>query len=81
MLLNNAQRAIDGLVRLRVEPLPFFERGTPWVQLTSGLYPLAVQVTAASEEQGASTQEMAAAAGALLQAAEKLRGLVRGFRV
>jgi hypothetical protein len=29
--------------------LPFFERGTPWVQLTSGLYPLAVQVTAASE--------------------------------
>jgi hypothetical protein len=28
--------------------LPFFERGTPWVQLTSGLYPLAAQVTAAS---------------------------------
>ena len=39
------------------------------------------QVTAAAEEQGASTQEMAAAAGSLLQAAEKLRGLVRGFRV
>ena len=29
--------------------LPFFERGTPWVQLTSGLYPLAAQVTAAGE--------------------------------
>ena len=29
--------------------LPFFERGTPWVQLTSGLYPLAAQVTAAAE--------------------------------
>lgn len=28
--------------------LPFFERGTPWVQLTSGLYPLAAQVTAAA---------------------------------
>jgi len=41
----------------------------------------AEQVTAASQEQGASTQEMAAAAGHLLQAAEKLRGLVRGFRV
>jgi len=41
----------------------------------------AEQVTAASQEQGASTQQMAAAAGALLQAAEKLRGLVRGFRV
>ena len=41
----------------------------------------AEQVTAASEEQGASTQEMAAAAGVLLQAAEKLRGLVRGFRI
>lgn len=39
------------------------------------------QVTAATEQQGASTQEMAAAAGNLLQAAEKLRGLVRGFRV
>jgi len=41
----------------------------------------AEQVTAATEEQGASTEEMAAAAGNLLQAAEKLRGLVRGFRV
>jgi methyl-accepting chemotaxis protein len=41
----------------------------------------AEQVTAASEQQGASTQEMAAAAGELLQAAEKLRGLVRGFRI
>jgi methyl-accepting chemotaxis protein len=38
-------------------------------------------VTAAAEEQGASTQEMAAAAAHLLQAAEKLRGLVKGFRV
>jgi hypothetical protein len=28
--------------------LPFFERGTPWIQLTSGLYPLAAQVTGAS---------------------------------
>lgn len=41
----------------------------------------AEQVTAATEQQGASTQEMAAAAGDLLQAAEKLRGVVRGFRV
>ena len=41
----------------------------------------AEQVTAATEQQGASTQQMAAAAGDLLQAAEKLRGLVRGFRV
>jgi methyl-accepting chemotaxis protein len=41
----------------------------------------AEQVTAAAQEQGASTQEMAAAAGELLQAAEKLRGLVRGFRI
>jgi methyl-accepting chemotaxis protein len=41
----------------------------------------AEQVTAAAEQQGASTEEMAAAAGSLLQAAEKLRGLVRGFRV
>ena len=41
----------------------------------------AEQVTAATQQQGASTQEMAAAAGDLLQAAEKLRGLVRGFRV
>ncbi|MFN2571495.1 MAG: methyl-accepting chemotaxis protein [Gemmatimonadales bacterium] len=40
----------------------------------------AEQVTAATEQQGASTQEMAAAAGDLLLAAEKLRGLVRGFR-
>jgi methyl-accepting chemotaxis protein len=41
----------------------------------------AEQVTAATEQQGASTEQMAAAAGDLLQAAEKLRGLVRGFRV
>ena len=41
----------------------------------------AEQVTAATEQQGASTQEMAAAAGDLLHAAEKLRGLVRGFRI
>src|SRR5436190_7576751 len=41
----------------------------------------AEQVTAATEQQGASTQEMAAAAGELLQAAEKLRGVVRGFRI
>ena len=41
----------------------------------------AEQVTAATQQQGASTQEMAAAAGELLQAAEKLRGLVRGFRI
>jgi methyl-accepting chemotaxis protein len=41
----------------------------------------AEQVTAAAQQQGASTQEMAAAAGELLQAAEKLRGLVRGFRI
>jgi methyl-accepting chemotaxis protein len=41
----------------------------------------AQQVTAAAQEQGASTQEMAAAAAHLLQAAEQLRGLVKGFRV
>ncbi len=41
----------------------------------------AEEVTASSEEQGASTEEMAASAGALLQAAEKLRGLVKEFRV
>src|SRR3989449_7046807 len=41
----------------------------------------AEEVTAAAEEQGASTQEMAAAAGALLQAAERLRSLVKEFRV
>jgi len=41
----------------------------------------AEQVTAATEQQGASTQEMAASASSLLEAAEKLRGLVRGFRV
>lgn len=41
----------------------------------------AQQITAAAQAQGASTEEMAAAAGTLLQAAEKLRGLVRGFRV
>ncbi|HJS42443.1 MAG TPA: methyl-accepting chemotaxis protein [Gemmatimonadales bacterium] len=41
----------------------------------------AEQVTAATEQQGASTQQMAAAAGDLVQAAERLRSLVRGFRV
>ena len=40
----------------------------------------AEEVTAAAQQQGASTEETAAAAGHLLQAAEKLRGLVRGFR-
>jgi methyl-accepting chemotaxis protein len=41
----------------------------------------AQQVTASAQQQGASTEETAAAAGHLLQAAEKLRGLVKGFRV
>ena len=41
----------------------------------------AEQVSAAAEQQGASTEEMAATAGQLVQAAEKLRGLVKGFRV
>jgi methyl-accepting chemotaxis protein len=41
----------------------------------------AEQVSAAAEQQGASTQELAAGAGSLLQAAEKLRALVKGFRV
>jgi methyl-accepting chemotaxis protein len=41
----------------------------------------AEQVTAAAEQQGASTEQMAAAAGHLLQGAETLRGLVKGFRV
>ncbi|HVH09735.1 MAG TPA: methyl-accepting chemotaxis protein [Gemmatimonadales bacterium] len=41
----------------------------------------AEQVTAAAQEQGASTEQMAAAAGGLLQAADKLHGLVQGFRV
>ncbi len=41
----------------------------------------AQQVAAAAEQQGASTEEMAAATGQLLQAAERLRGLVKGFRV
>lgn len=40
----------------------------------------AEEVSASAQEQGASTEEMAAAAGQLLQAAEKLRGVVRGFR-
>jgi len=39
------------------------------------------QVMAATQQQGASTEQMAAAAGDLLQASEKLRGLVSGFRV
>ena len=38
-------------------------------------------VSAAAQQQGASTQELAAGAGTLLQAAEKLRSLVKGFRV
>src|SRR6266853_947303 len=42
---------------------------------------LVEQATAAAEQQGASTEEMAAAASSLLEAAERLRGLVRGFRV
>jgi methyl-accepting chemotaxis protein len=41
----------------------------------------AEQVTAAAEQQGASTEEMAAATSGLLQAAERLRELVKGFRV
>ena len=41
----------------------------------------AQEVSAAAEQQGASTQELAAGAGTLLQAAEKLRSLVKGFRV
>ena len=41
----------------------------------------AEQVTAATEQQGASTEQMAAAASTLLQGAEKLRNLVRGFRI
>ncbi|HET7790328.1 MAG TPA: HAMP domain-containing methyl-accepting chemotaxis protein [Gemmatimonadales bacterium] len=48
---------------------------------SSGYASSAEEVTAATEQQGASTQEMAAAAGALLQAAEKLRSLVKEFRV
>jgi len=39
------------------------------------------QVTAAAEEQGASTEEMAATSGQLLQAAERLRATVGGFRL
>jgi methyl-accepting chemotaxis protein len=41
----------------------------------------ASQVTAGTEQQGASTEEMAAATTNLLQAAERLRELVRGFRI
>ena len=41
----------------------------------------AEEVSAAAEEQGASTEEMAASSGGLLQAAEKLRSLMKGFRV
>lgn len=41
----------------------------------------AQEVSAAAEQQGASTEELAAGAGTLLQAAEKLRSLVKGFRV
>ena len=50
-------------------------------QLARRMAELTDAVTAATEQQGASTQEMAAAAGVLLKAAEKLRGLVRGFRI
>jgi len=39
------------------------------------------QVTTAAGQQGAATQEMAAATTGMLQAAEKLRELVKGFRV
>lgn len=39
------------------------------------------QVTAAAEQQGAATEQMAAQAGELTQAAERLRTLVKGFRV
>jgi len=41
----------------------------------------AQEVSAAAEQQGASTEELAAGAATLLQAAEKLRSLVKGFRV
>jgi methyl-accepting chemotaxis protein len=41
----------------------------------------AEEVSAAAQQQGASTQELAAGAATLLQAAEKLRSLVKGFRV
>jgi len=41
----------------------------------------AEEVTAAAQEQGASTEQMAATTGELLQAAERLRGMVQGFRV
>jgi methyl-accepting chemotaxis protein len=39
------------------------------------------EVTAAAQEQGAATEQMAAQAGELSQAAQRLRGLVKGFRV
>ncbi len=39
------------------------------------------QVTAAAQEQGAATEEMAAQASELSQAAQRLRSLVKGFRV
>jgi methyl-accepting chemotaxis protein len=38
-------------------------------------------VTAAAEEQSASTEEMADAAGDMLAAAERLRQMVSGFRL
>lgn len=41
----------------------------------------AEEVTAAAEQQGASTQQTAAATGGLLHAAERLRELVKGFRL
>jgi len=41
----------------------------------------AESVTAAAEQQGASTEEMASAAGELLHAAERLRGVVSGFKL
>jgi len=41
----------------------------------------AAEVTATAEQRGTSTEQMAAAAGHLLQAAEKLRALVGGLRV
>jgi methyl-accepting chemotaxis protein len=39
------------------------------------------QVTAAAQEQGAATEQMAAQASELSQAAQRLRSLVKGFRV
>ena len=57
-------------------------RKTEQVALKAGSHSAGAQeVSAAAEQQGASTEELAAGAGTLLQAAEKLRSLVKGFRV